>query len=242
MVRKRKDFVELLIKSYVVIYGLLLLILTQSVPLHLNMYVLILSQHPILYLASSIFEIASIADRYIINIIMMLPLLSIEIARTLICRKLSILILEILIFLLITGNIVFTSIYSILTLILVKFLRAFLFPQNRYREGYGKIDCSVEHCKTIITEEIRRSQRYAMMLISMGVSILIHIVLIAIFRIALFLISVLIYIVTIAITYIHSPINYGSTAITTLIRQAVIAGIPPFGVISNIKCWPSTTM
>lgn len=236
MVRKRKDFVKLLIKLYVVIYGLLLLILTQSVPLHLNMYVLILSQHPILYITSSIFEIASIAERYIINIVVILPLLSIEIVRTLICRKLGILILEIVIFLLITGNIVFTSMYSILTLVLVKFLRAFLFPQNRYREGYNKIDCDVKHCKTIVAEEIRRSQRYAMMLISMGVSILINIALITIFKTVLFLISVLIYVVIIAITYIHSSISYGSTAITTLIGQAVIAGIPPYGVLSNIKC------
>lgn len=225
-------------KFYVVIYGLLLLIFSQYVPIHPNMYILIFSQGITSYLTSSIFEIISMVEKYIVIIILMLPLISIEIARTLSCRKLNILLLEVVILLLTTGNIVFAVVYIILTIILIKFLKIFFYIENEYREKSDKEDKN-KQCRiaeTISNNKIGRAQKYAMMFISIGTAIFTYIILTVIFRANIFLISILVYIVAIVIVYTHNHHCYKSVNISILFKQAILIGIPPYGVISYIQC------
>lgn len=222
-------------KLYVVIYGVALLIFSQFIPIHPNMYVLIFSQNIISYLVSSGSEVISMIGKYIVIVILMLPLISIEIARTLSHHKLNILFIEILIFLLITGNIIFIIVYTILTIILIKFLKPLFYIENEHKKKISR-ENENQLCKTvemISNSKIGRTQKYAMMFISIGTSILVYVILTTILRITIFLISILIYIIAIMIVYTHNY-HYKSATISTLVKQAILVGIPPYGVISYI--------
>lgn len=222
-------------KLYVVIYGLILLIISQSIPTSLNTYTLIFLRNPVTYLMSFILELTSLIGKYVTSVIMIIPLLLVEINRILSCCKLHILYLEILIFFLITGNIVFTFMYAILALLLTKPLRSFLPIDGKCGEMDRDGGRQHSYAEKVDIER-DKSKRYAMMLISMGTSILTCIALTIIFRINIFIISILTYIIAIMVAYTHSRSCCNSATTVALISEAIITGVPPYGIISRLQC------
>lgn len=224
----------LYIELYVVIYGLLLLILVQSISLPLNVYRL-LSQYYIPHIMLSILEIFSVLIRHTTTILLVIPLILIEVFRALLCNRLNALLLEVLVFFLVTGNLVFTIIHITLMIISIKILRTFFTKSSNKREYNSRGDAQ---CHMTVPARISRSQKYAMASISMGASILIYVALATIFRIDLFIFSVLIYMVMVLMGYLlnYNCVNLSLINTSALIRQAIVIGIPPYGIISCIRC------
>lgn len=228
-------------KIYVVVYGLLLLVISQSTPLPINVYTLILSQDPVAHLTSSILGLALNIRRYATGIMLMVPLLSIEIIRVIFCCRPHILHIEALILLLVTGDIAFTLIYAILASLLIKPLSLFLSMDDRCSRNRGEVvgvNSREQHGVERAESDVGRSRsiEYGMMFISIGTSILIFTALIAILRTHIFTISIIVYTAAIIITYVRGSNFYSSTTPTLIISRAVAIGVPLYGVISHIRC------
>ncbi|GEM_PF-2137310 len=224
-------------KLYTVIYGLLLLVLVQSIPLQLSIYTFIYTHYSLTYLISSSIESFYIlVTKYILNVLLIIPLLSIEIIRAMYCHKMYILLLELFIFFLITGNIIFTFLYIILLILLVKLLKIFFHNSNKYIVYHNRKDAGVNNHTTVTLDKV---VKIAMLLTSIGVAILIYIALAIFFKINVFLISIIIYAIMISISYVIESTDYSMQSdISILIKKAIMIGIPPFGVISYFKCQP----
>jgi len=111
----------------------------------------------------------------------------------------------------------------------------FFHDSNKYIVYHNRKDVNIHNHTTTLNKIIK----IAMLLTSIGVTILIYIALAILLKINIFLISIIIYVIMISISYIIESTDYSiKSGIATLIKKAIIIGIPPFGVLSYVKCQP----